>query len=349
MLSRRGFLKNMALTGIALAYGNAFGSTKNKVKTDALFPVRVNGKGGYIDIEGNLVIKPQFDVARDFREGLGGVRVGDKCGYIDRNGEFIIKPILEYASDFSEGLAAVMPSGSNKWGYMDKAGNMVIDPCFEEESFWSDFSEGLSAAKINGKWGYIDKTGNWVINPGFEHACSFSEGLACVKAEGKWGYIDKKGIFVIPPIYGSAATFRFSEGLAQVGYGERENMYIDRIGRVAIMNEQFESVYFFNEGIAGVLIKGKQGYINKDGQIIISPKFDCGSCFSEGCAVIGVFKGKNGFEDAKDGFINKNGDIVIEPRYDFALPFENGLAFVRIDNKRGYINKAGGYVWEPTA
>jgi hypothetical protein len=52
-----------------------------------LYPVRVNGKEGYIDATGRMVIKPQFDmVAEGFSEGLACIKVGEKCGYIDKTG-----------------------------------------------------------------------------------------------------------------------------------------------------------------------------------------------------------------------------------------------------------------------
>jgi hypothetical protein len=42
------------------------------------------------------------------------------------------------------------------------------------------------------------------------------------------------------------------------------------------------------------------------------------------------------------------GKIVIPPQYDGAWDFSKGLARVVIDEKKGYIDKTGKYVWEPT-
>ena len=57
-----------------------------------LFPVRVNGKAGFIDKTGKPVIKPQFDDTYGFHEGLAQVKIGDKWGYIDKTGRYVWKP-----------------------------------------------------------------------------------------------------------------------------------------------------------------------------------------------------------------------------------------------------------------
>ena len=71
-----------------------------------------------------------------------------------------------------------------------------------------------------------------------------------------------------------------------------------------------------------VTVKGKQGYINKAGKIIIKPQFRGASEFSEGLANVGTF------ENYKAGFIDKTGKIVIEPQFDVAEDFSEGLAAV---------------------
>jgi len=112
----------------------------------------------------------------------------------------------------------------------------------------------------------------------------------------------------------------------------------------------FDKAYNFSEGLAAVLIDELWGYIDKNGEFVIEPKFQDIGKFSEGLASATI---NEGFDERKYGYIDKTGNFVIEPKYDWAPPFENGFAYVNIpsdsiNGKWGYINKTGKYVWEPT-
>jgi hypothetical protein len=120
----------------------------------ALFPVQVGQKSGFIDQKGKMVIKPQFDAAGDFSEGMAVIVEYDregrrdqyetllqKVGFINEKGETVIPPRFQYAQDFSNGLAAVFDG--KKWGYVNTKGEWVIEPAFDNGN---DFSEGLLVA-----------------------------------------------------------------------------------------------------------------------------------------------------------------------------------------------------------
>lgn len=78
------------------------------------------------------------------------------------------------------------------------------------------------------------------------------------------------------------------------------------------------------------------GYINKDGEFAIEPKFHDAWDFHEGLAVVKV-------EWAR-GYIDKSGNFVIQPQFQYAGPFIDGKAFVGLDGKWGYIRPDGS--WE---
>ena len=44
---------------------------------------------------------------------------------------------------------------------------------------------------------------------------------------------------------------------------------------------------------------------------------------------------------------NKNGDFTIPPRFDYAGNFSEGLAYIKIEDKYGYIDTNGEYITKP--
>ena len=129
----------------------------------------VEGKWGYIDKQGTLVIQPQFDTAGPFRNGLAVVANDRKFGYIDKTGKIVIPLQFASAGSFSEGLASVRIGDymAGKDGYIDEQGKIVIEPQFDSAF---PFNGGLADVRIGDKYGFIDKTGKIVIPPQFDFA-----------------------------------------------------------------------------------------------------------------------------------------------------------------------------------
>lgn len=353
MFTRRGFMKSLAGVGISLAFGkpalSAINTFAARKQSDALFPIEVNGKHGYIDKLGNVVIKPEFDDCFAFSEGYASVKKGKAWGFINTDGDMVIEP--RFADDihcFKEGFAMVSPLGSDLTEFINEKGDTVIMPYNET---WFEWTEGLLSVSVNDKWGCIDKKGNMVIEPISDEPIEFSEGLADVCIDGVRGYIDRTGKFVIPPKYEDEFVSDFREGLATITkftkLGE-ENIeyYIDKTGR-DVFETTFDNADSFSEGLAFVWIGEKAGFIDKTGQMVIELKWDVMSSghFHEGlCNISGKFK-----KLRKSGFIDKQGNMVIEPVFNWASSFINGLACVTVNNKMdyGYIDKTGKYVWGP--
>ena len=191
-------------TGAAEKPRQSAGEQSPASETGPLFLVRKDGKQGYIDKTGKLIIAPRYDRALRFFDGLASVLVGGKRGYIDKTGRLVIAPRYDDTWLFHEGLAAVKVDG--KWGYIDKTGKMVIAPQYEGAG---PFYQGLAVVTVGGhrqsgrlvgeKQGYIGKTGQIVIRPQYHFAGKFSDGLAGVEVGGKFGYIDTAGKYVWEP------------------------------------------------------------------------------------------------------------------------------------------------------
>jgi hypothetical protein len=305
-----------------------------------LYSIKKDGKYGYIDQEGKVIIEPQYESAAAFSEGLAQVRWDGKYGYIDTAGKMVIPNQYHFAASFSEGLARVRATAGAKMGYMDTKGKMVIPPAYDQAD---DFHEGLARVGLRKKFGFINKKGDLVIPLQYDTAQGFSQGLALVKRRAGAGtdyfYIDTKGKKALDPDCRSAGNFK--EGLAY--FRDSQAMgYLDLKGKVAIA-PKFEEARAFSEGLAAVKLSKLWGYIDKTGQWVIEPRFEsAGSEFKEGLAFV---KAKEQY-----GYIDTSGQFVIRPQFENCGNFINGLAWGSIKDETGtsYINKEGRYVWTET-
>jgi len=157
--------------------------------------------------------KTSSDLARFLTDG--------KYGFKDRKGNVVIRPVYLSAYEFTkEGIAAVVDKSG--WHYINRWGKTIARP-FIYDNGPDYFKEGLARIVSQKKIGFMDKWGRTVIKTRFQFAYPFREGRAVVGKDfrkvmmgshelmkgGKWGFIDKKGKLVIAMIYGEA---RFFEG-----------------------------------------------------------------------------------------------------------------------------------------
>ena len=228
--------------------------------SEGLAMVRLNGKRGFIDKSGNVVIPLKYDDAGWFSEGLVWVKLGGKCGFIDKNGNVVIPFKYSEAYEFYEGLTHVYLN--HKCGFIDKRGNVVAP--FKYSMAWS-FSEGRAKVDLDGKYGFIDKNGNEVVPCKYDRVLSFSEGRAAVELDDKWGFIDKNDNMVIPLKYDYASSF--SEGLAWVRLKSNKYGFIDKSGKEVIQCK-YDDAEDFSGGRAKVRLDGRDFYIDKSGNEI---------------------------------------------------------------------------------
>ena len=254
------------------AYSEGLASVNSKENgSDKYQLINKSGKVVYDFPEG---MKPEGV----FRQGVIAFKQDDKVGFIGRNGnnfEVTIQPKFESVQQdyFHEGdLATVKLNG--KWGFINKQGEWVIDPQLE---LAGNFHEGLACAEVNGIYGYVDKDGKWVIQPKFQICSDFKNGMASgFLREGKSGLIDKSGNWIIQPQYSFAGPFD-SNGRAMIeinsGKYPAPTMvgFIDKSENV-VVPPKFILKMFPYEGLTGVELDGKFGFIDSKGEWAISPE-----------------------------------------------------------------------------
>jgi WG containing repeat len=122
------------------------------------------------------------------QDGLARILIDGKTGYIDRRGKLVIRPQFTEAYNFTEGLAPVKIG--SKYGYINTKGKLVIPA---EYNTVSEFRSGLAAVRIGKKYGYIDPKGKLIVSPQFDTAFSFQGNVAAIKTSSRPGYIDRQG------------------------------------------------------------------------------------------------------------------------------------------------------------
>src|SRR5256885_12697271 len=73
-------------------------------------------------------------------------------------------------------------------------------------------------------------------------------------------------------------------------------------------------------GMYSVVEKGKYGFMDKEGKVVINPQFESVSDFSEGMAMVRI--------GAKCAYIDTTGRMVINPQFEGCFDFSEGLAAV---------------------
>jgi hypothetical protein len=330
------------------------------------YPVKVRGKWGCIDRDGNVVVEPKFDYVSDCYEGrlpfnVGGSEkadadgvishTGGRWGFLSWTGQTAVSATYAGVGIYREGYAAVQTDRG--LGFIDKNGDMAIRPRFCEVRC---FQEGLCAVQdASGRYGFIDRHGDMVIPARFEVVGNLCCGLAPVRIQRRFGFINHAGEVVIAATFAVASEFT-ADGLAKV-LVERDGaspriVFIDRDGKWVVQpkwvfHPEYGEVGHFSEGLASVLCEKGYGYMDTSGKVVIPGKYKQCFPFHDGLAGVDC-----GIGETKFGFIDKNGTMVIPPRRGVCLPFHGGLSQVLAGNgarqEVGYVDKAGKWVWPPT-
>lgn len=270
-------------------------------------------KIGIIDAQGKLIIPAQFADVREFREDLCPVRPSgqDLWGVINKSGNWVVKPVFEEAQVYSQGLLAVQKDGL--WGFADRTGNLVIAPQF---AYANGFHCGFALVLMPGlekQWACIkpdgkvafkclsdslneDKSFSIFDNPAVpeltneheqsQYSCGFSGARLRFAKDNKYGFYDTAGNIVVPPVYDYADNF--SDDRAAVVKGQGSNaklMYIDSDGKV--IGGSYQKGRPYHESLAAVQTeKGEWIFIDKDGKQAFDGTFDSAHSFYDGRAVV---------------------------------------------------------------
>jgi hypothetical protein len=330
-----------------------------------LYPVQYpTGLYGYIDKTGKLIIEPIYYNAFDFYYGMAVVQTQNNprsiYKYINLKGELIGSNFIVPFPFTKDGFALVQIS-SNEYNFINKEGySLVLSQNFPGARSFQDGMAAVYNADLR-KWGFINTKGELVIPYLFYDVAPFNEGFAFVYTialQSGCGIINKKGEFVASSkdweidighqawMTDHPGASLFSYGLAPVKVKVDDNYkvgYVNYNGEFVI-SPIYSSGENFYEGYARIQYGDYcLSFIDKEGELINSECYEYCSHFSEGYAVI--CHSVIGYSPLY-GYIDKNGNKVIPCMYNSANMFRGDLAKVEFGNETtGYINKKNEIIW----
>ncbi len=161
---------------------------------NGLATLTINNLWGFVDNQGVVVVKPIFDFVDSFAKNVEVAKVqkNGKIGYINSKGVLIIPTQFESVTPFVNGFGYVQKSG--KFGIINTKGQIISVPQYDEIK---PFNENMAAIRIDEKWGFINTKGELVISPQFDAAESFYKGQASVVKYGETFFVNTAGKMVM--------------------------------------------------------------------------------------------------------------------------------------------------------
>lgn len=194
-----------------------------KVMSENLIPVKVENQWGYMDVNKNIIIQPEYDEVYDFKEGIARIKHNHKYGYINKNNEIILPIIYENGYDVKNQQIIVKQNGF--YGIIDLHGNIVLDFVYDEiDEMYND----CCIIKKDHKVGCYFKNGT-IIEPQYDQMLPFFEGMSRVKVGEYYGAINQHNQIIVPCIYDTMTIYK--GGIMIVGIGYRYG-YMDIQGEL---------------------------------------------------------------------------------------------------------------------
>lgn len=247
--------------------------------TESILPVppcRYLEGGKLIDLKTGKVLA-EFAAANWPGEGLIPVMSKNgKWGFADYDGRMVIPHRFDQVGPFEDGLAPAK-SAEGKWGFIGHSGQWVLRL---DEGKAVSHSEGILIVRVDKKERYLRLDGKEAFPKlGVRIADPFTGGLARVLlADGRKGVIDRDGEFVIGPSMRLFSIGPLSEGLMSFAQKDKSGRvvargYYDRSGEIVLTlpPQKYESWGSFHGPLARVsLPEGgfNWGYINRKGKLV---------------------------------------------------------------------------------
>jgi len=302
-----------------------------------------------INTKNQKIAEFDFDNAMEFNvSGLARFEKNGKWGFINTDGKVVVKPqfddiygIFSYPQMNNKSADAHRYELNGKQGVVDKSGNIIIPAAYDDISLETDIILVANGKKM----GMYDYKGNQLHPVEFDKDFGFmfeyqwkNSDWLLISKNGKVGAMDRQGKILVPAIFDDIAMV--DEDSFKVKKNGKYGIYaFDNLA----VGLQFDDIDESSEGYSRVRYQGKWGYLDPYYSLMLTDYQEVGN-FSEGFADVGKDASKTGEKQTSNqktlrwGYINSFGKEVIAPKYEETKPFHEGLAAVKSKGKWGVIN-----------
>lgn len=328
--------------------------------------VQIDGeKWGFIDLNGNFVIKPDYIYVSSFNDqGIAIAAKGNRysiCSvyFINKSGEIVSGPYQAYIPSFNNGIAVLNGKEGSSYA-VGSTGKLLFksaDALYDYSSEMTAFSKKAADGSL--LFGFKDLTGKVVIEAKYKNIYDYSPkpddqswpAPFCDEKTNKYGYKLKDGNIAIPPLFNGAQSF--IDGLAIVNIYTSEYVLkyalINQKGEY-VLKPEYTGITSLGSGLYAVSKGADTDYsdwhlpkaiFNKDGEKLTDYQYYDVSNFDGEYAVAS--------DNTTTFFIDKAGQMVKElPRLNGigTLALKDDIIEANLDGGLQYLSKDGRVIWQ---
>lgn len=266
------------------------------------------------------------------REQQGIQKRAGKYGVVGKDDQWLLPP--KYEKIWNNGRFYTIVQGDKK-GIMASDGRFIIPPEYEEVSY--NIGDKFLRTKKHDKWGIINTENEIIIPFNYDRIEKLKDGVLKVLDGDYWTMIDMKGNPICESSFSSISKMRYYFKSGPIFFFVTKHYLagiIDELGN-EILPCRFQSVQpeIFSiqtdsiPQLFPVKNRGKWGYAQKGGKVVIPFQFEKNSYFNKNMAIVN--------NDEKYFLINKKGEIINDEGYEKVVSINRDTDLAIVVNKQG--------------
>ena len=324
------------------------------------FPIKKNQQWGLMDVEGKVVLKPQYEAIGEFKKyGYATMQHKGKVGLINDKGNEIVTPLYDDVKVLDSLLIAVLVE--KDWSVIDLMGKTILEKGYEQVCVWEGHFLGF---KKNNKWGIANGQGKIIAPPKYDEIDLIEEkffqtkiknGIGLLTLDGQeilannceqvkvyndklfffqkeqlWGAVNLSGKQLVPPKFNS--FFPISEKFIKFARNSKVFLYSVAAQKL-ITKGQYDTYYGFSKKYVLCKKQRRLGLIDWIGNVLLPTKYFEIQSYGENTFRVNL--------NGKWGVVNLKDETVIPFDYDYIAPLKTKVCVVKKGRLLGIANHKG--------